>query len=67
MNRYFEELFADFYKDRNNGIEAHELDLELMAFVGEMTRDAAIRQEAPDEKAFRKIVDFMMGQEAGLK
>ena len=28
-----EELFADFYKDRNNGTEADDRDLALMAFV----------------------------------
>lgn len=62
-----EELFADFYKDRNNGVEADEKDLELMAFVGGMTRDAAITQEAADEKAFRKILDFVLGQEGSRK
>ena len=62
-----EELFADFYKDRNNGIEADEQDLELMTFVGEMTRNAAITQEAPDEKTFREILDFVLRQEVNRK
>ena len=57
-----EQLFADFYKDRNNGVEADEQDLELMAFVGQLTRDAAETQAAPDEKAFRKILDFVLEQ-----
>ena len=62
-----EELFADFYKERSNGIEAEERDLELMAFVGEMTRDAAVTQEEPDEKAFRKILEYVLKQEASRK
>ena len=62
-----EELFADFYKERNNGIEADGQDLELMAFVGELTRTAAVTQEKPDEKAFRKILDFVLEQEANRK
>ena len=57
-----EQLFADFYRDRHNGVEADEQDLELMAFVGELTRNGAETQEAPDEKAFRKILDFVLGQ-----
>lgn len=57
-----EQLFADFYKDRNNGVEADERDLELMAFVGELTRNGAEAQEVPDEKAFRKILDFVLEQ-----
>ena len=62
-----EELFADFFRDRSNGIEADERDLDLMTFVGEMTRNAAITQEAPDEKAFRKILEYVLGQEASRK
>ena len=57
-----EELFADFYRERNNGTEPDKQDLALMAFVGEMTRNAAVTQEEPDEKEFRKILDFVLGQ-----
>lgn len=57
-----EELFADFFKERNNGVDPDEQDLELMAFVGEMTRNAAVTQEEPDEKDFRKILDFVLEQ-----
>ena len=62
-----EELFADFYRDRNNGVEADEQDLELMTFVGELTRSVAATQEEPDEQAFRRILDFVLGQEADRK
>jgi hypothetical protein len=62
-----EELFADFYRDRNNGVEADEKDLELMAFVGELTRSAAAAREEPDEQAFRRILDFVIRQEANRK
>ena len=62
-----EELFADFYQERNNGIEADERDLALMAFVGEMTREAAVTREAPEEKDFRKILDFVLRQEVSRK
>ena len=61
--RPVEELFADFYRDRNNGTEAEEKDRQLMTFVGEMTRDAASGQEEPDERDFRKILDFVLRQE----
>ena len=57
-----EELFADFYRDRNHGVEAEEQDLELMAYVGELTRNAAATREEPDENEFRKILDFVLGQ-----
>ena len=62
-----EELFADFYRDRNHGVEAEEKDLELMAYVGELTRNAAAAREEPDEKEFRKILDFVLRQEVGRK
>ena len=62
-----EKLFADFYKDRNNGVEADEQDLELMSFIGELTRSAAVTQEEPDERAYRRILDFVLGQEAERK
>ena len=61
-----EELFAGFYTDRNNGVEPDGKDLALMAFVGEMTRAATDKGE-PGEEDFRKIVDFVLGQEAGRK
>ena len=61
--RPVEELFADFYRDRNNGTEAEEKDRQLMTFVGEMTRDVASGQEEPDERDFRKILDFVLRQE----
>jgi len=38
-----------------------------MTFVGEMTRNAAITQEAPDEKTFREILDFVLRQEVNRK
>ena len=60
-----EALFADFYRERNNGIEAEEKDLELMAFAGELTRQAGAAQAEPDERDFQKIVDFVLGQEVG--
>ena len=34
-----------------------------MTFVGEMTRDVASGQEEPDERDFRKILDFVLRQE----
>ena len=60
-----EELFAEFYRERNGGVEAGEKDLGLMAFAGEMTRRAAAAGEEPGEKDFRKILDFVMEQEGG--
>ena len=62
-----EKLFADFYRDRNNGAEADEEDLELMTFVGELTRNAAVTQTEPDEKDFRKVLDFALRQGASRK
>jgi len=58
-----EELFADFCRERRNGIEADEKDLELMAFVGELTRNAAVNRVEPDEKDFQKVLDFVLKQE----
>ena len=61
-----EELFAGFYTDRNNGIQPDEQDLALMAFVGEMIRTADSREE-PREEDFRKILNFVLGQEVNGK
>ena len=58
---------AEFYKERNSGVDPEERDLVLMAFAGEMVRSAAAAQEEPDEKAFRKILDFVLEQEADEK
>ncbi len=58
-----ETLFADFYRERNNDIEAEDPDLALMRLVGEITRDAEISQEEPDESALRRILAFVMEQE----
>ena len=61
-----EELFARFYTDRNNGVEPDGKDLALMTFVGEMTRAASDKGE-PGEEDFRKVLDFVLGQEVGRK
>ena len=61
-----EELFARFYTDRNNGVEPDGKDLALMTFVGEMTRAASDKGE-PGEEVFRKVLDFVLGQEVGRK
>ena len=62
-----EELFADFYKDRSSGVDAEEKDLELFSFVGEMTRGFDPDRKAPEEKDFRKILDFVLAQEVNRK
>ena len=61
-----EELFAGFYTDRNNGVQPDARDLALMSFVGEMTR-AARDQGEPGEPEFRKVLDFVLGQEVSGK
>ena len=66
-----EELFADFYKERNGGIDPAAEDLELLSFAGELTRtselgaDAAekAKREEKDQNA-RKILDYILKQEA---
>lgn len=66
-----EELFADFYKERNGGIDPTAEDLELLSFAGELTRaselgaDAAekAKREEKDQNA-RKILDYILKQEA---
>lgn len=59
-----EQLFAEFYTDRNGGIGPDDPDTELMAFVGGMTRRTAETNEEPNEADFRKILDFIAEQEA---
>jgi len=58
-----EALFADFYRERNNGTEADAAELELMAKIGEMTRNAPVGQARPDDKDFQTILDFVLRQE----
>lgn len=60
-----EELFADFYRERNGGVEAGDKDLGLMAFAGELTRRAAAAGGEPGEEDFQRILDFVMEQEGG--
>ncbi len=60
-----EELFAEFYRERNNGVEAGDKDVALMAFAGEMTRRAAASGEEPSDKDFEKILNFVLEQEEG--
>ena len=62
-----EQLFSDFYTERNNGIQPDEKDLELMTFVGEMTRNAAAAGTEPNERDFTKILDFVLEQEGRRK
>lgn len=62
-----EALFANFYTERNNGIEPNEQDLELMKYVGEMTRNADDAQTEPGEKEFQRILDYVLEQEANGK
>ena len=62
-----EKLFADFYTERNSGVEPEEKDLELMAYVGELTREATDGQRPAEEKDFRKILEFVLGQEVDRK
>ena len=64
--RPVEALFADFCRDRNQGAEAEEKDLELMTLVGEMTRQSSHAGTEPDEKDFRKVLEYVMKQEAEL-
>ena len=62
-----ERLFADFYKERNNGTGPDERDAELMTFVGELTRKAAAGRADPDEQEFRAILDHLERQEVENK
>ena len=62
-----EALFADFYRDRNNGVEADERDLELMTFVGELIRCNAADREEPEEQMYRRVLDFALKQEVNRK
>ena len=62
-----EALFASFYTERNNGIEPNDRDLELMKYVGEMTRNAEDMQTEPGEKEFQRILDYVLEQEADEK
>ena len=58
-----EELFADFYTQRRQGVEPEKEDLDLMALVGEMTRSMTAGAGEPEEKDFRRILDFVLEQE----
>ena len=62
-----EKLFEDFYRERNNGIDPEEKDRELMAFVGELTRNAAAGRGEPEETEYERILDFVMDQEVNRK
>ena len=66
-NKALEEIANSLKKNKNIIFEANEQDLDLMAFIGEMTRNAAITQETPDEKDFRKILEYVLGQEVSRK
>lgn len=57
-----EQLFADFYTERNGGEMPTDRDLELFSFVGEQTRHAELHSE-PDEQEVEKLLAFLLKQE----
>ena len=58
-----EALFAEFYTARNNGVEPDAQELDLLAFVGDLTRNKLAGREEPKDEDFRKILDYVLGQE----
>ena len=58
-----EALFAEFYTARNNGVEPDAQELDLLAFVGDLTRSRVAGREEPKDEDFRKILEYVLGQE----
>ena len=56
------ELFADFYRERNKGIDPEEADLALMAYTGEVAGSVPDEQKDLEEEA-RKVLDYVLKQE----
>ena len=58
-----EDLFADFYAERRGGETPAEEDAALLRFAGELLSRADVRA-APGEKETRKLLDWLLEQEA---
>ncbi len=57
-----EELFADFYTERNDGVPPTERDLALLHFAGERLRAADVRAE-PSTEEIAGLLDYLTRQE----
>jgi exonuclease SbcD len=57
-----QELFCDFYAERSGGTEPSEADRELLAFAGELTHGADVRQP-PSPGEIDRLLDFIGRQE----
>lgn len=58
-----QELFSDFYAERNGGDAPDEKDMELLSWAGEIAHHADVH-EAPTEAEIGKLLAFIEKQEA---
>jgi exonuclease SbcD len=61
--RSTEELFADFYSERNGGEPPEEKDYLLMDHAGELMRHASDLRTGPGKEVIDKFVDYLLRQE----
>jgi len=61
--RSTEELFADFYSERNGGEPPEEKDYLLMDHAGELMRHASDLRTGPGQEVIDKFVDYLLRQE----
>ena len=57
-----EDLFADFYQERNGGVPLTDNDTALLAYAGELLRHADLRM-APQKQDIEKLLKTLMEQE----
>jgi exonuclease SbcD len=60
-----EELFVDFYAQRNEDAEPDETELAILRFAGEQVRHGNWEdRNTPDPKTVDALLKFVLGQEA---
>ncbi len=58
-----EELFTDFYKEKNDGELPHEEDIRVIEFAGELARNARDIRKDPDPETIGKLIEYLLGTE----
>lgn len=62
-NKSVEELFADFYTEKNHGEPPEDKDYSVIDHAGEIMRHAKDLRKDPDPETVGKFVDFLLKSE----
>ncbi|MBQ3290769.1 MAG: exonuclease SbcCD subunit D [Mogibacterium sp.] len=63
QDKSVEELFAEFYTERNKGEPPEEKDIQLMKYAGELMRNAKELNKVPEPGSVDALIDFLLKSE----